>query len=294
MTTQQTSRREFLRRGAAAAVGLGLAGASAGLRSGSAGAQPAGKAADQGHAAKIVLIGHKPDHPPGTHLYLNECGLLAQCLRQSPGVEAIVSDGWPKDAGVLEGVNAIALYTSPGAELLFKGPHGDEVERLLKAGVGLAAIHWATGIGNKDDAELADRYLNRMGGLFGFGFSGLATTGSRVEHVAPEHPVSRGCADYDLTDEFYLDLKFLPSATPVLKVRAGDKDQTVAWVYERPDSNGGRSYGNTLGHFHENFGIDPFRRALVNAILWTAHYEIPAGGAPCNVTEEDMKLPDAG
>ena len=23
--------------------------------------------------AKILLIGHKPDHPPGTHLYLDEC-----------------------------------------------------------------------------------------------------------------------------------------------------------------------------------------------------------------------------
>ena len=62
--------------------------------------------------------------------------------------------------------------------------------------------------------------------------------------------------------------------------------QAVGWVYERPGSNGGRSYGNTLGHFHELFGKEPFRRMLVNGILWTAHHKIPQAGAPCVLNEE--------
>ena len=39
----------------------------------------------------IVLIGHKPDHPPKTHMYLPTCELLAACLRQTKGVEASVA-----------------------------------------------------------------------------------------------------------------------------------------------------------------------------------------------------------
>jgi hypothetical protein len=39
-------------------------------------------------------------------------------------------------------------------------------------------------------------------------------------------------------------------------------------VVFRPNSNGGRSYGNVLGHFHELFSREEFRRVLVNGILW--------------------------
>jgi hypothetical protein len=42
----------------------------------------------------------------------------------------------------------------------------------------------------------------------------------------------------------------------------------VGWVYERPD--GGRTFSTTLGHPYRNFQREPFRRMLVNAILWTA------------------------
>lgn len=237
--------------------------------------------AASGKPVKIVLIGHKPDHPPGTHLYLDECRLLAKCLEQTPGVSAVVSDGWPQDAAIVQDVSAIALYTSPGAEILFKGAQADRVGELLRQGVGLAALHWATGIGDANNEALRERYLQSLGGIFGFGWSGLDISDSRVAQTDRQHPVCRGWPDFDLKDEWYLDLKFLPSARPLAKVRVKDKDQIVAWAYQRPDSAGGRSYGNTLGHFHENFLLEPFRRAIVNGILWTARCEIPEGGAPC-------------
>ena len=72
-------------------------------------------------------------------------------------------------------------------------------------------------------------------------------------------------------------------------------DNTVAWVYERFAGKtflGGRSYGVTLGHFHENWRIESLRRMLVNGILWTAGLEIPRSGAPVEITEKDMELPD--
>ncbi|MHB0954842.1 MAG: ThuA domain-containing protein [Pirellulaceae bacterium] len=230
---------------------------------------------------KVLLIGHKPDHPPGTHLYLEECELLATCLRQTANVEAIVSDRWPSDPAVLENVSGIVVYSSPGAELLLQGEQREQFEKLMKKGVGLTALHWATGIGDKDNQALADLYLSYLGGLFGFAFSGLDISESRLEQVDATHPICRGWKDFDLYDEFYLDLKFLPEAKPILRVQVKGKPQTVGWVYERPDSNGGRSYGNTLGHFHELFEREPFRRMLVNGILWTLQLDIPPEGAPC-------------
>jgi len=289
MTDKPTNRRTFLRKSVSTAAGLGAICGMPAPRYARAAEEPG---RSSGKTTKILLMGHKPDHPPGTHLYMHECELLAKCLRQTPGVEAIVSDGWPADAAVMKDVAAIVLYSSPGAEILLAGPHAKQAEEMLGSGMGLTAIHWATGIRNKDDLALSDRYLGQLGGLFSFAFCGLAFENSKVEHVAPDHDVSRGCADYPTHDEFYLDLKFLPAAVPVTKVRVKDKDQTVGWVYERPNSNGGRSFGNTLGHFHKNFRDQGLRRDLINGILWTAHCDVPPDGAPCKLTEKELELPE--
>lgn len=77
--------------------------------------------------AKILLIGKNPDHPYGSHMYLHTCGMLAKCLELTPGIETVVSNGWPNDPATLEGVKTIVVYTSPAAELLLDGP-----QRLLQ------------------------------------------------------------------------------------------------------------------------------------------------------------------
>jgi hypothetical protein len=46
-----------------------------------------------------------------------------------------------------------------------------------------------------------------------------------------------------------------------------------------------------LGHFHDNFAREDFRRLLVNGILWTAHADVPAEGADVRAPEELIKLP---
>ncbi len=66
-------------------------------------------------------------------------------------------------------------------------------------------------------------------------------------------------------------------ATPVLAVEVDGTVQTVARVLER--EGGGRSFGTTLDHFHDNYAIPAFRQPLVNGILWTAGLEVPAAGA---------------
>lgn len=86
-------------------------------------------------------------------------------------------------------------------------------------------------------------------------------------------------------------MKLSPKAKPLLKVNTKGKEEIVAWTLEREGDMKGRSFGITLGHFQQNYGIESFRKAIINGILWTANIEVPKNGA--NVTidaEKDMKL----
>lgn len=224
---------------------------------------------------RILLIGHQPDHPPGTHMYLQVCGLLKHCLEQTRGVEAIVSDGWPKDPEVLKGVSAIVFYTSPGGNILLHPDNRAAAERLLNEGAGLVAIHWATDA----QPDLGPTYQSLLGGWFNTSFSKLDVSKARLEKMDPRSPINRGWEEFEHHEEYYCDLRFEPGARPLLKVRLRDVDQVVAWTYERPKGKG-RSFGITLGHFYESFKGEAFRRILVNGILWSAGVNVPRNGAP--------------
>ena len=65
---------------------------------------------------------------------------------------------------------------------------------------------------------------------------------------------------------------------PILVTRPPGEaeDQNVAWAVERKD--GGRGFGFTGGHYFANWSDENFRRLILNAIVWTARAEVPAGG----------------
>jgi len=237
---------------------------------------------------KILLIGKDPDHPYGSHMYMHTCGVLARCLELTPGVETVVSNGWPKDAKTIEGVKAIAIYTSPAAELLLDGPHRDEVAKLMKSGVGLATVHWASTVRKENLERLGPTWLTYLGGTW---VSNVGLSGGRspLKQLLPEHPVCRGWKEYEIDDEYYLN-PTIDKAKPLLQVREkGGKDVIVGWVYER--EGGGRSFATTLGHPYRNFQIEAFRRMIVNGILWTAHVEVPKEGARVDISEDTLALP---
>jgi hypothetical protein len=236
--------------------------------------------------AKVLLIGKDRDHPFQTHEYMAECELLARCLRQTPGVQAAVSNGWPTDPKTFDGVTAIVFYTQKGGNVLFPPPARRQAEELLKNGVGLTAIHWGTGA----DQATGEPWLKALGGWFESPSpSHVIFRTPRLRQVDPQHPICRGWMERDQRDEYYLDLHFDPKAKPVINATIDGKEYPVAWVFDRPD--GGRSFAYLGGHFHANFGEEQFRKPLVNGILWTAKIEVPAEGAPCAITAKDMELP---
>jgi hypothetical protein len=242
--------------------------------------------ADDEKPIKILLIAKDRDHAFSQHEYLSDCGILAKCLRQTKGVGAEVANGWPRDPKKLAGVKAIVFNTRMGGSVLFDPLVKPQAEGLLKAGIGLSAIHWGTGAEKKQGED----WLNALGGWFNHPlFSEYHVRTARLKRAEPKHPICFGWKEYDLREEYYIKLRFLPDAKPILKATIDKQEYPVAWVYERPD--GGRSFGFLGGHFHDNFSNQAFRRAIVNGILWTARVEVPAEGAPVQITAKDMELP---
>jgi len=63
---------------------------------------------------------------------------------------------------------------------------------------------------------------------------------------------------------------------PMLQVEIDGKLETVAWAWERPD--GGRSFGFSGLHFHENWQVPEYRRLIAQAVMWTNRITIPKDG----------------
>ena len=52
----------------------------------------------------------------------------------------------------------------------------------------------------------------------------------------------------------------------------------MAWAFTR--SNGGRGFGITGAHTHDNWMNDDFRKLVLNSIIWTAKMNVPKTGVP--------------
>lgn len=60
----------------------------------------------------------------------------------------------------------------------------------------------------------------------------------------------------------------------------------MMWAVERPD--GGRGFGFTGGHFHDNWGNDNYRKVVLNAMVWLAKVDVPKNGIESAVSEADL------
>ena len=58
------------------------------------------------------------------------------------------------------------------------------------------------------------------------------------------------------------------------------------WAVERED--GGRGFGFTGGHFHDNWGNEPFRKVVLNALVWLAKADVPADWVASHLSDDDL------
>lgn len=263
---------------------------------------------------KVVFLAGKPSHGYGAHEHRAGCMLLAKQLNKHMSeqlrAEVHVAADWPGNHEVLEGADAIVIYCDGGKRHMAY-EHLDGLDLTLKKGVGLACFHYAVEPG--EDKEGRSRFLDWMGGYFETHYSVNPHWDADFKEL-PEHPITRGVKPFKIRDEWYYHMRFadgMEGVTPILsahppKETLKRKDgphsgnphvresvekgeiQHLAWAYERPD--GGRGFGFTGGHFHNNWGHDDFRRVALNAITWIAKAEVPENGVPSDtITEADLE-----
>ncbi len=260
---------------------------------------------------KIVLIAGQKSHGYGAHEHYAGCLLLAKCLSENmPGVEAVVyQNGWPKDPSALDGADAIVIYCDGGGRHPVI-PHQQEVDRLMKRGVGLACLHYGVEI---PKGPSGDYLKDWIGGYFETWWS-INPFWVAEFKTLPDHPVARGVEPFKINDEWYYHMRFvdgMEGVTPILSavppestlkrkdgphsnnphVRAEKgRPQHVCWVRERPD--GGRGFGLTGGHWHWSWANDNFRTVVLNGIAWIAKLDIPAGGVQSKTPSFEELLPN--
>lgn len=252
-------------------------------------------AADNSVRKRVLLLGQKPDsHPATTHEYMAGVRLLATLLGRSPEIQTIVVQAdspWTDGPELLEGADGVVVFVSEGAKWVTESPSRlGAFQRLAKRGGGLTCLHW--GMGARDAGPVAE-FTALFGGCHGGPDRKYKIADVSAIPVA-DHLVVSGISPFDVRDEFYYALKqpapeLMFKVSPLLQVPIDGSDQTVAWAGERSD--GGRSFGFSGLHYHENWKVPEYRRLILQGVLWTLKQEIPKSGVPVDVSPEAFMLP---
>ena len=269
-----------------------------------------GATSEAADKAKAVFISGKPSHGRLAHEHRAGNMILAKGLNESGlPIEVVLVPhyGYPKDESILNGADTIVIFcTGHGGHVL--NPKLKQFDALMKKGIGVVMIHWAT---EAIKGDPGNKFLEWMGGFCDLNWS--VNPHWTPNFKAQKHPIWNGVKPFSVNDEWYYHMRFvkdLKGVTPILtdvpltktlkrpdgarsgnpavrKAVANGESQHVAWAYERPD--GARGFGFTGGHVHMNWQHDDNRKLMLNAILWTANVEIPKDGVPSKTpTKEEM------
>ncbi len=273
-------------------------------------------------AKKIVLMAGKPSHPPRMHEFNAGVQLIAKCLKAVPGVTVEVAlNGWPKDEHVFDNAAAVIFYMDGGKgheAVQENGRRLKLIDQWVQKGVGVGCMHFGVEIVPEQAGAEFKRWI---GGHYENMFSCNPIWEPQF-HQFPEHAITRGVKPFQSKDEWYFNMRFVADvagnapavlsgtkfvpilvASPSDAVRGGPyvypkgpyphiesqkgRAEAMMWSVERPD--GGRGFGFTGGHYHDNWGDDNFRKVVLNAILWTAQVEVPENGVESKVTAEELE-----
>jgi len=239
-----------------------------------------------GAEKKVVMIAGKKTHGEGEHAHEAGLELLKKCLDNSPNVagvrtELFFEERLYQDVNVLDGADTIVIY-SDGWEghPLADGQVEEKVRELMSKGEGLVCLHFAVAPTKGERSE--SEFLDWVGGYYKDGYSLNPMNKPTCEFGTPGQPIARGCKTFSVPDEFYHRLVFRDNdsrVTPILTAmlsKENPKREVLAWAVERED--GGRAFGFTGGHYHRNWQIEPMRKMVLNAILWTAKADVPIEG----------------
>jgi type 1 glutamine amidotransferase len=243
---------------------------------------------------KVLLVGSPPDtHPPGTHEYMAGVDVLAKLLKPVPGIEVTVASArgpWKDGPELVGRSDCVVVFLTEGAKWL-----SDDADRLAafrglaKRGGGLVCLHW--GMGTREAGPVA-AFVELFGGCHGGPDRKHKVVEAAVSVPNPRHPAAIGIENFTVKEEFYYRLKFAKpegSVKPVLLAEIDGAKEAVAWAWERP--GGGRSFGFSGLHFHDNWKRPEYRRLVAQGVLWSAGVPVPEKGLSVDLAEAEYRLP---
>lgn len=260
---------------------------------------------------KVVFLNGPLSHGYMQHEHRAGALILARGLIESglPVSVQIIGPGWPEDLTPIEEADVLVVYCTGGGSHLLNS-NTELLNKMMKLGAGLICIHYAVEVPQGDPGN---NFLNWLGGYFETFWSVNPHWVADFKEF-PDHPVAEGLKPFSIRDEWYYHMRFpegMKGVTPILsalppretlnrpdgphsgnqhvrKAVLEDKlPQHVGWAFQRED--GGRGFGFTGGHNHWNWAQPEFRKTLLNAIVWCAGLEVPAGGVPSNpVTFQEL------
>lgn len=260
----------------------------------------------------MVMIAGKPSHGPAQHEHNAGIQLLRKCLEQGAAgqmeIKHHLNGEWPSQEELSQAATVVIYSDGGGGHPALQGDRLQQLDKEMKRGCGFLTLHYAVEPtiekGNKE-------FIDWMGGAFEINWSVNPHWDANFKEF-PAHPISSGVKPFSTNDEWYFFMRFrqgMKGVTPILSdvapestmsrpdgahsgnpaVRESVKNkekQHVAWAAER--DGGGRGFGFTGGHYHKGWGNNDQRKLVLNAILWTAHIDVPAAGVESVVTEADL------
>ncbi len=272
---------------------------------------------------RLVIVAGKQSHPPRMHEFNAGSQLLAKCLKDSPLVTVeVMKNGWPEDESIFDKADGIVFYMDGGGGHALVQENGRRMklaEEWTKKGVGIGCMHYGVEV-VKDQAGA--QFQRWIGGYYESMFSCNPIWEPHFT-VFPEHPITRGVKPFQVKDEWYFNMRFVGDIPgnvastqgdlkfqPILVAEASDavrngpyvypqgpyphiqahknRAEAMMWAVER--ANGGRGFGFTGGHFHDNWGNPDFRKTVLNALVWLTQAEVPLTGIESKVDPADLEL----
>lgn len=269
----------------------------------------------------LVLVAGKPSHPPRMHEFNAGVQLLAKSLAGVENLDVrVVLNGWPQDESIFDGADGVVFFMDGGGRhevVKDDGRRLKMIDEWVEKGVGLGFMHYGVEV-------LADQAGEQFRRWIGGHYEHMHSCNPIWEPVFnsfPEHPITQGVRPFQIKDEWYFNMRFVAGiagneaakvdqmqfvpilvASPADEVRDGPyvypkgpyphiqaakgRAETMMWAVQRPD--GGRGFGFTGGHFHDNWGNDDFRKVVLNALLWVAKGDVPPGGIESSVSKKDL------
>ena len=155
----------------------------------------------------------------------------------------------------LSGFDLCLFCATPGQQLTNETE--ESLVDFVEGGKSLLAVHSATVVDEKNT-----KYIDLIGARFTH-HSPYHEFQVKIEDA--EHPVTKGLADFKISDELYV-LARAPEGAEILATAVWE-DKAQPMVYAKKYGKGEVLY-NALGHNEESFSNPAFQKLIVQGIKW--------------------------